>query len=76
MKRAGIAGEVSAQYVVDKTGRVDMSSFKVLKSSGPEFTAAVRAALPTFRFDAAVIRGTKVAQLVQQAFEFTAPSGA
>ena len=76
MKVSGVGGEVLAQYVVDKTGRVDMSSFKVLKSSGPEFTAAVRAALPTFRFDAAVIRGTKVAQLVQQAFEFTAPSGA
>ncbi len=75
LKASGIGGEVSAQYVVDKTGRVDMRTFKVLKSSGPEFTAAVKAALPTWRFDAAVVRGTRVAQLVQQAFEFTAPSG-
>jgi TonB family protein len=75
MKRSGIGGEVLAQYVVDKTGRVDMSSFKVLKSSGPEFTAAVKAALPTWQFDAAVIRGRKVAQLVQQAFEFKARPG-
>jgi len=76
MKASGIGGEVSAQYVVDNTGRVDIRSFKVLKSSGPEFTAAVKAALPTWRFDAAVVRGAKVAQLVQQAFEFKAPPGA
>jgi len=76
MKRSGISGEVLAQYVVDNTGRVDMRTFKILKSSGPEFTAVVKAALPTWRFDAAVVRGAKVAQLVQQAFEFRAPPGA
>jgi protein TonB len=76
MKRSGIGGEVVAQFVVDRTGKVDMDTFKALSSSAPEFTAAVKAALPTWRFDAAVIRGTKVSQLVQQAFQFTAPPGA
>jgi bla regulator protein blaR1 len=76
MKGSGIGGEVIAQFVVDRTGRVDMDTFKALSSSAPEFTAAVKAALPTWRFDAAVIRGTKVGQLVQQAFQFTAPPGA
>lgn len=75
MKGSGIGGEVLAQYVVDKTGRVDMRTFKALESPGPEFTAAVKAALPTWRFDAAVVGGTKVAQLVQQVFEFTAARG-
>ena len=70
MKGSGIGGEVLAQYVVDKNGLVDMRSFKVLSSPGPEFTAAVKAALPTWRFDAAVVGGAKVAQLVQQVFGF------
>lgn len=73
MKGSGIGGEVIAQYVVDRNGRAVMETFKALSSPGPEFTAAVKAALPTWQFDAAVIRGTKVAQLVEQAFQFTAP---
>jgi hypothetical protein len=76
MKRSGIGGEVLAQFVVDRNGRVVMETFKPLNSSGPEFTAAVKAALANSRFDPAVIRGTKVAQLVQQLFQFTAPPGA
>jgi hypothetical protein len=73
MKGSGIGGEVIAQYVVNRNGRAVMETFKALSSPGPEFTAAVKAALPTLQFDAAVIRGTKVAQLVEQAFQFTAP---
>jgi outer membrane biosynthesis protein TonB len=73
MKGSGIGGEVIAQYVVDRNGRAVMETFKTLSSPGPEFTAAVKAALPRWQFDAAVIRGTKVAQLVEQAFQFTAP---
>lgn len=73
IKGSRIGGEVIAQFVVDRTGRVDMNTFKALSSSGPEFTSAVKAALPTWKFDAAVIGGIKVAQLVQQAFQFTPP---
>lgn len=73
MKRSGIGGEVLAQFVVDRSGRAVMETFKPLTSSGPEFTAAVKAALPNWQFDPAVIRGTKVAQLVQQAFQFSPP---
>jgi BlaR1 peptidase M56/Gram-negative bacterial TonB protein C-terminal len=76
MKGSGVGGEVLAQFVVDKTGRVDMRSFKALESPGPEFTAAVKAALPTWRFDAAVVGGAKVAQLVQQVFGFGSHSSA
>jgi TonB family protein len=76
MKGSGISGVVLAQFVVDKTGRVDMRSFKALKSPGPEFTAAVKAALPTWRFDPAVVGGARVAQLVQQVFGFGSHSSA
>jgi len=76
MRGTGVSGDVMAQYVVDQTGRVDVSSFKVLKSSGPAFTAVVKEALPTLQFDAAVIRGRRVRQLVEQEFQFKAPPGA
>src|SRR5919197_2785776 len=42
LRSANVEGEVLAQFVVDTTGRVDMSQFKVLKSSHDLFTAAVR----------------------------------
>jgi beta-lactamase regulating signal transducer with metallopeptidase domain len=73
MKAAGISGEVSAQYVVDETGRIEMPTFKVLKSSGPEFTAAVIEVLPSLRLNPASVHGKKVKQLVQQSFEFGHP---
>lgn len=73
LKAAGIGGEVWAQYVVDETGRIDMRTFKVLKSPDPQFTAAVKAALPTWRLDPAIRQGKKVKQLVQQSFGFGLP---
>jgi beta-lactamase regulating signal transducer with metallopeptidase domain len=76
MKRSGIGGEVWAQFVVDETGRVDIQTFKLLKSPGPEFTATVRAALPTWQYDPATVGGRKVRQLVQQSFVFRTPPGA
>jgi TonB family protein len=73
LKKAGISGEVWAQFVVDTTGRVDMRTFKALKSSGLEFTAAVKAVLPTWRLDPAIRQGKKVKQVVQQSFVFSRP---
>jgi TonB family protein len=73
LKSSGVRGDVWAQYVVDEAGRVDMRTFKILKSSAPEFTAAVKDVLPTWRFDPAIRQGRKVKQVVQQAFEFRLP---
>jgi len=73
LKSSGISGEVWAQFVVDTTGRVDMRSFKALKSTDPQFTAAVKAVLPTWRLDPAIRQGMKVKQIVQQSFVFSPP---
>jgi TonB family protein len=73
LKSSGISGEVWAQFVVDETGRVDMRTFKALKSPDPQFTAAVKAALPKWRLDPAIKQGKKVKQVVQQAFVFGLP---
>ena len=70
MRTANREGEVLVQFVVDERGNVDLTTFKVLKSTDPAFTAAVRAALPTMRFTPANVKGRVVKQLVQQPFTF------
>ncbi|HEX5580643.1 MAG TPA: TonB family protein [Gemmatimonadaceae bacterium] len=70
LQSQGVKGQVIAQFVVDTTGRVDVSTFKVLESSHDLFTAAVKRALPGMRFAPAEVGGRKVKQLVQQPFVF------
>ncbi|MCC6317683.1 MAG: TonB family protein [Gemmatimonadaceae bacterium] len=70
LRQAGVEGEVLAQFVVDTTGRAEMSSFKVLKTSHDLFGTAVKNALPAMRFIPAEVGGRKVRQLVQQPFSF------
>jgi periplasmic protein TonB len=66
----GVEGEVLAQFVVNESGRYEGGTLKILKSSNPAFTAAVKDALPRMRFSAAQIGGKKVQQLVQMPFQF------
>ena len=70
LKSAGVEGEVVVAFVVDTTGRADVSSLKILKSTHELFSAAVRTALPSMRFLPAEVGGRKVKQLVQQPFVF------
>lgn len=70
MLRRQIQGHVVAQYVVDTTGFVDVSTFRVVEATHAEFVRAVRAALPFMRFRPAKMGSRKVAQLVQQPFTF------
>ena len=70
LRSANVEGEVLAQFVVDTTGRADMGSFKVLKSTHDLFTNAVKAALPNMKFYPAEVGGHKVKQLVQMPFQF------
>ena len=71
LRTAGIEGQVLAQFVVDTTGRADMSTFKALKSDNDLFTTAVKNALQRMRFLPAEVGGRKVKQLVQQPFQFS-----
>jgi periplasmic protein TonB len=70
LRSANVEGEVLAQFVVDTTGRADMSTFKILKSTHDLFTSAVKSALPNMKFYAAEVGGRKVKQLVQMPFQF------
>jgi protein TonB len=73
LESSGIAGEVQAQFVVNSSGKADMDSFKVLKSSNELFTQAVKNVLPRMKFSPAMIGGKPVNQLVQQSFQFAVP---
>jgi protein TonB len=73
LESSGIAGEVQAQFVVSSSGRADMDSFKVLKSTNELFTQAVKNVLPRMKFSPAMIGGKPVNQLVQQSFQFAVP---
>jgi TonB family protein len=70
LRSAGIEGEVSAQYVVDTLGMVDAGTLKILSSTDPAFTEAVRASLPSVRFSPAEVDGRKVKQLVSMPYVF------
>jgi len=61
---------VLAQFVVDTLGRVEVASFRVLRSSHALFEQAVRSSLPNMRFLPAEVGGRRVKQLVQQPFVF------
>ncbi|HEY7234639.1 MAG TPA: TonB family protein [Gemmatimonadaceae bacterium] len=70
LRSANVEGEVLAQFVVDTTGRAEMNTFKVLKSSHDLFTNSVKSALANMRFYPAEVGGRKVKQLVQMPFVF------
>jgi periplasmic protein TonB len=61
---------VLAPFFVDTTGRMRPGSFRVLRATDLGFVPAVRDAVRTMRFLPAERGGRKVAQLVQQPFEF------
>jgi protein TonB len=70
LRSANVEGDVLAQFVVDTSGRADMSTFKILKSTHDLFTNAVKAALPNMKFYPAEVGGKHVKQLVQMPFQF------
>ena len=70
LRSGGVEGTVLAQFEVDTTGRVNIPSFRVLRSDHAMFEQALRSALPNLRYLPAEIGGRKVRQLVQQAFTF------
>ena len=75
LRAANVKGNVMTMYVVNLDGMIDTASLRVLQSSSPTFTAAVRVALPSMRYQPARVGGRKVRQLVQQNFLFDLSRG-
>lgn len=70
LQSAHVDGEVLAQFVVDTTGRVDMSTFRAIHSTNELFVQSVRRALAEWKFLPAEVDGVKVRQLVQMPLTF------
>lgn len=71
MRRKDIEGEVIAEYVISRAGRVVPGTIRIKSSTDPMFTAAVLAALRTARYYPAELQGRFVPQLMQAPFNFT-----
>lgn len=65
-----VDGRVVAQFVVDTTGHVDMSTFRALEATNDLFVNSVRRALSQWRFRPAEADGRRVRQLVQMPLVF------
>jgi Gram-negative bacterial TonB protein C-terminal len=68
--RAGAEGLVEAEFVVDTTGRVDLGTIRILKSTHLQFRESVEADLAGMQFRPAWRGLMKVRQLVAQRFAF------
>jgi TonB family protein len=65
-----VEGMVSMRFVVDSTGRVDMSTVRVVNTTHRLFAQAVITAMPKMKYRPASIAGRPVRLLVQQSFSF------
>lgn len=70
LRKSGVAGEVTLQFVVNADGKVEPGSVQVISSTLYGFEAAAREAILRARFEPATIRGKTVRQLVQQRVRF------
>ncbi len=65
-----LEGSTFVHYVVDTSGRVDISTIQVVRTTHEEFAASVKEALAVMRFQPAVQASQRVRQWVQQNFAF------
>ena len=70
LRAAGIEGEVTLEFVVDTTGRVENGSVRVLSTPSDAFVVSIRDALAATRYHPALVAGRRVRQLVRQGFVF------
>jgi protein TonB len=70
LRRAGIEGDVVVKFMVDTTGRVDMRSIEIVRSTHEAFTVAVRESLAKLRFAPATVGARKVSALAMMPFRF------
>ncbi|NOT07081.1 MAG: hypothetical protein HOP28_02635 [Gemmatimonadales bacterium] len=70
LQQAGVSGAVEAQWVVDTLGHAEPGSWRVVKSTNPQFEAPAREAIMKALYKPARIKGAAVRQLVQQSIRF------
>jgi TonB family protein len=70
LRASGRSGVVRAQFVVDRNGRADMSTFRVIETDDDAFTRSVRDAVARFEFAPAELNGAPVPQVFEMGVEF------
>jgi hypothetical protein len=70
LRRAGVGGGATLQFMIDATGRVEMESVQLLADTDPLFALACREILPDMRFIPAEYAGRSVRELVRMPFMF------
>ena len=75
LRAAGRGGVVRAQFVVDRNGRADMSTFLVLESDDYLFTRSVRETAARIEFVPAELDGSPVPELWELDVEFRLGDG-
>lgn len=70
MEARGINGLVRVRFVVDSTGRADLTTITILDATNESFARAVRVAIPDMRFRPAMIGAKAVRQLSEEDFAF------
>lgn len=70
LRSARVEGGVLAEYIVELTGRVAVSSLVVLESPDVRFTDAIRDRLGDFRYSVAIRDGEPVRERVRFRFKF------
>jgi TonB family protein len=71
LRAAGLEGDVLVRFVVDTSGRVELSSIGIVQATHPLFAEAVRRWLTRTRYTPAEVAGRPVRQLVEQRVGFT-----
>lgn len=71
LRDIGAEADIDVSFVVDTTGRADMSTFKVVSATNPQFVAAVRDGVARAKFRPAEIAGRKVRQIMPWATTFS-----
>lgn len=70
LRDAGRSGNVTLRFVVDRSGRIDLGTVRVERSTDPDLLSAVRDVLPTMRFVPARLHGQAVRAWATQPFDF------
>lgn len=70
LRRQGLGGGATLQFMIDTAGRVEMGSVQLLADTDPQFALACRDILPDMRFIPAEYNGRKVRELVRMPFLF------
>jgi len=69
-RRLSVDGKTTLKFIVDASGRADLSSIQVLEATAADFARAALEVMPSYRFTPLQVGQCGVASIVQLPFEF------